>query len=184
MTQMGHSLVGACLGILALSKHKKLSSSIGTLFLFVVLANIPDLPVPAWGHDRYYFSHSLFVNLGVALLLTSIYLLLSKFWLKIAPNMKFLLLMILALFSHLLLDSFYNHGFGVAIFWPFSSESLALPIPWLSVQKDFPPPFTLEMLRIWFLEFLTFSPLLLLSLWYRKQRVKFLRFIFHSRKRS
>lgn len=45
--------------------------------------------------------------------------------------------------------------------------SLALPIPWLSAQKDLPPPFTLEMLRIWYLEFLTFSPLLLLSLFYR-----------------
>lgn len=168
MTQMGHSLVGASLGIIALTKYKNLPSSLGTIFLFIFFSNIPDLPIPLWGHDRYYFSHSLFITIIVAILLVSVYLLFSKFWWKKAPDVKFLALMVLALFSHLLLDSFYNHGFGVAIFWPFSSASLVLPIPWLSVQKELPPPITLEMLRIWLLEFLTFCPLVLLAFWIKK----------------
>jgi hypothetical protein len=31
------------------------------------------------------------------------------------------------------LDSLYNHGHGVAIFWPLSDVRLALPIPWFAV---------------------------------------------------
>ena len=36
------------------------------------------------------------------------------------------------LLSHYVLDSFYNHGVGIAIFWPYSDARLALPIPWFS----------------------------------------------------
>jgi hypothetical protein len=179
MTQMGHSLVGLSFGILALKKHplpSNRTSIPGILFLFVILANLPDLPVPGWGHDRYEVSHSLWVTMIAALGISCAYLLLCKYILRIKPHRIFLFLMNLALFSHLLLDSFYNHGYGVAIFWPFSSASLALPIPWLSVQKDLPPPITQEMIKIWFFEFLTFGPLLLIALIkpFIKARLRFL----------
>lgn len=167
MTQMGHSLVGLSFGILALKKLPLNAKRIfipSILILFVILANLPDLPVPGWGHDRYEVSHSLWITMIVALGISCAYLLLCKYIFKTKPQGLFLLLMNLALFSHLLLDSFYNHGYGVAIFWPFSSASLVLPIPWLSVQKDLPPPITQEMIKIWLLEFLTFGPLLLVAL--------------------
>ncbi len=167
MTIIGHSLVGVSLGIVALPKEKSFITKLGVLFLFFLLANLPDLPFPGWGHDRYYFSHSLFIVTGIALLVIFAYLALYRLLIKKKPDLRFLCLMILALYSHLLLDSFYNHGLGVAIFWPVSSASLALPIPWLSVLKDLPPPITMEMIKIALLEFITFVPLVILALWYK-----------------
>ena len=43
-----------------------------------------------------------------------------------------------AWYSHLLLDTLYNHGKGLAIFWPFGSGRVALPIPWFSTLKVIP----------------------------------------------
>ena len=36
-----------------------------TLAIFVLLANVPDLPFPGWGHDHYPRSHSLLVNVAL-----------------------------------------------------------------------------------------------------------------------
>ncbi len=172
MTTIGHSLIGISLGVAALPKRKSFISTALNLFLFVFLANFPDLPVPGWGHDRYYFSHSIFIVTGIALLLVFIYLVLHRFCLKKKPHYGFLVLMVLALYSHLLLDSFYNHGLGVAIFWPISSASLVLPVPWLSVQYEYPPPITSAMLRIWWIEVASFSPFVLIALLWKYFKVK------------
>jgi len=39
---------------------------------------------------------------------------------------------IAAWLSHLLLDSFYNHGRGIAIYWPLSEGRFELSMPWFS----------------------------------------------------
>ena len=39
--------------------------SFGIACAFVALANLPDWPLPNWGHDRHDISHSIFVNVGL-----------------------------------------------------------------------------------------------------------------------
>jgi len=41
----------------------------------------------------------------------------------------------IAWFSHLLLDSMYAHGQGIAIFWPFSDAHLAMPVSWFETIR-------------------------------------------------
>jgi membrane-bound metal-dependent hydrolase YbcI (DUF457 family) len=65
--------------------------------------------------------------------------------------------------SHLLLDSFYNHGYGVAIFWPFSTARLALPMPWFSVVTE-PMYFAAEGFREYLAEFVFYSLFLVTAL--------------------
>jgi membrane-bound metal-dependent hydrolase YbcI (DUF457 family) len=65
--------------------------------------------------------------------------------------------------SHLLLDSFYNHGKGIAIFWPFSAARLTLPVRWFSTVPS-AYRFTLEALRVYAIEFASYFPLVLLAL--------------------
>ena len=170
MTQVGHMIVGSSIGTLCLPKYSNFAKKFWHIMLFVFLANIPDLPIPYWGHDRYYFSHSLFVNLLLIVILILIFQVLSKYTHVIKVSWQILIFGSLAILSHLLLDSFYNHGLGVPIFWPFSEASLVLPIPWLSVQKDLPPPITYEMARIWLLELVSFSPFLGIAILFRKSR--------------
>lgn len=173
MTQVGHTIVGTAIGTLCLPNFANFIKKFWFIFLFVFLANLPDLPIPYWGHDRYEISHSLFVNL----LLIRIFILISQVIAKYSHTQKvswkLVLFGSLAILSHLLLDSFYNHALGVMIFWPFSQASLVLPIPWLSVQKGLPPPITWEMIKIGVIEFITFTPFLGLSIWARKKTIIF-----------
>jgi len=98
---------------------------------FVCLANLPDWPIPNWGHDRYDVSHSIFVNVGLiaVIILLGAVCHFSQFARNRIP-VRCLLLGAAAWMSHLLLDSFYNHGRGIAIFWPISDARLNLAIPW------------------------------------------------------
>lgn len=170
MTQVGHLIVGITGGKLCLPKDSNFAKKFWFILLFVFLANIPDLPIPYWGHDRYYISHSLFVNLLLIVILILILQILTKYTHAVKVSWQILIFGSLAILSHLLLDSFYNHGLGVPIFWPFSEASLVLPIPWLSVQKDLPPPITYAMVRIWLIELASFSPFLGIAILFRKSR--------------
>ena len=129
--------MGIAIGIFCLPQRTSAGWKVGYFAAFVVLPNIPDLPFPHWGHDRYDISHSLFVNLLLCLIMVAL--------LGWHPNIrhsmgdgKVLGGGVATWLSHLVLDSFYNHGRGVAIFWPLSDAHLALPIPWFSVAP-FPP---------------------------------------------
>lgn len=103
------------------------------LATFAVLANAPDAPLPSWGHSRYDLSHSLLVTSvltgGAAAALLAV-----RRWTSGLP-----LALIgggaVAWYSHLLLDTFYNHGKGVALFWPVSDARVALPIPFFATMK-------------------------------------------------
>jgi LexA-binding, inner membrane-associated putative hydrolase len=163
MTQVGHALTGTAIAVLCLPKHTSRRYQSIHFAAFMALALVPDFRLPNWGHDKYYISHSLFMNL---LLIFGVLIWLALFknvrakiggWVVIACGAA-------AWLSHLLLDSFYNHGKGVAILWPFSKGRLILPIPWLSVVKTLPPPITTELVRILVIEFVTFSPLVLMAI--------------------
>jgi hypothetical protein len=128
------------------------------LGLFMVLANIPDLPVRYWGHARYDISHSMFVNLMLFLPVLAVTV---GFQLAGWTTLR---LAIAAWLSHLVLDALYNHGQGVGIFWPFSAATLALPISWFSVLPNPVLPVTAQEIRIGLIEFCCYAPLVLLSI--------------------
>lgn len=68
----------------------------------------------------------------------------------------------LAWYSHLLLDTLYNHGYGLAMFWPVSDRSIALPVPWLS-RGDREHVLSLHNVMVAVYEFLTFTPLVVMA---------------------
>jgi inner membrane protein len=177
MTQVGHTLTGLAVGVTCLPGRESARSRLLRLAVFALLANIPDLPFRNWGHDLYYFSHSLFVNLLLILVFLTAFIFMKGIrtrtggWLVLAGGG-------VAWLSHLLLDTFYNHGLGLAMLWPFSDARLALPIPWFSVVRDASFPFTAETLRIFLTELAFFGPLLLAVIGMRKLGV-FKRFTTH-----
>jgi membrane-bound metal-dependent hydrolase YbcI (DUF457 family) len=127
MTPVGHSLVGVALGIVCLPDFPTRRAEAAFLAGFAVLANVPDLRLPCWGHARYDISHSLFVSV----LLIAVACVCLRLWPKTRPTIgspPVLAAGAAAWLSHLLLDSFYSHGQGIAIFWPFSRAALALPV--------------------------------------------------------
>jgi hypothetical protein len=163
MTQVGHIMTGAALGVLCLPRTASRLRKVTHLSAFMLLSNVPDLPLKNWGHDRYYFSHSVFINLLASAALILVLAGLPRLRAGIG-GWTVTGLGSLAWLSHLLLDSFYNHGKGVAIFWPFSRARLVLPIPWLSVVPHLPPPVTPDLLRIFLVEFVTCLPLVVLAI--------------------
>ncbi|MEM7348849.1 MAG: metal-dependent hydrolase [Chloroflexota bacterium] len=165
MTTVGHALTGIAIGILCLPPNRSKRWKWRYFAGLVVLADVPDLPLPYWGHSRYSVSHSLFVNLGIMLLV-----LLGVWLLPLAPSIKQARVLFAgsaAWLSHFLLDSFYNHGDGVAIYWPISSGHLTLPIPWFSVLPK--PPLTLQHLQIVGIEFLVYGLVVGLAFLIRQQ---------------
>lgn len=133
MTLVGHGLTGAALGLLATPRDAGWPRTLAMLVIFAALGNTPDLPLPGWGHNLYEVSHSLPVTLALVALLG------AALWSWPATRRRLggrtLLLGAAAWCSHLLLDSFYNHGKGVAIFWPLSRASLNLALPWFSTVR-------------------------------------------------
>ncbi|QDT67173.1 hypothetical protein MalM25_00700 [Planctomycetes bacterium MalM25] len=158
MSPVAHSLVGLTLGNLAGRNSPKRA---WFLVAGVALANLPDWPLPGWGHDAYHVSHSLAVNLA----LIGLAVLVARCWLD-ARSLAFLAL---AWLSHLLLDSLYNHGKGVQIGWPLTDFRLTLPIPWLQTL-EIQQPLSWRNLSVALLELLTFAPLALLGWWMAKER--------------
>jgi membrane-bound metal-dependent hydrolase YbcI (DUF457 family) len=167
VTQVGHILTGLAFGVLSLPSSAPKTRCIVQLGVFAILANIPDFPLPYWGHARYLISHSIFVNSALCLLA------LGGLWFcdfrDTFRNSRILSLGMAAWFSHLLLDAFYNHGQGVGIFWPFSTTTLALPIPWFSVLPMPIWPLTSKGIRIAVVEFVSYAPLVLLTISIRRR---------------
>lgn len=159
MTFVGHALTGAAVGVAVLPRGVSSVHKTAHLVLFILLANLPDLPVGDWGHGLYFYSHSLLANL-LFVLLTALLLSISQRLHAKIGGWPVLLGGAAAWFSHLLLDSFYNHGLGVGLFWPFSEARLSLPIPWFSVMYGGLFPFTAEKARILLVEAANYLPLL------------------------
>lgn len=135
MTTMGHSLTGLSIGVLCLPGGKRWWWIVLFLNAFIGLSNIPDWPFPFWGHNRYEVSHSLFVNTGLAALLVLAIGAYGAIRRRVG-GWRVLVCGGLTWVGHLLLDTLYNHGQGLAMFWPFSEASLALPLPWFSTLRE------------------------------------------------
>ena len=152
MTFVGHTLVGATIGaMMPLPKTGKISRS-AFILAVVVCANLPDLPLPGWGHSNYRVSHSIFV--GIVLISCGVILLRG---LQVARNTVGSWLVVLAgsmaLVSHYFLDSIYNHGMGIAVFWPLSDARIVFPISWFSIMKS-DPFFCWHNVKVWSIELL------------------------------
>jgi membrane-bound metal-dependent hydrolase YbcI (DUF457 family) len=166
MTQVGHILTGVACGVLSLPPSVSKARCVIQLGVFMVLANIPDIPLPYWGHARYDISHSVFVNLVPCALVLVI---LFRLFRDRVADWRTLGFGMAAWFSHLLLDAFYNHGSGVGIFWPLSTATVALPIPWFSVLVAPIWPLTAEGIRIGLIEFISYAPVVLMTLYIRNR---------------
>lgn len=164
MTEVGHFLTGATIGVLSMPKSADKKHRTAHIAAFLFLAVIPDLPFKGWGHDRYYFSHSFFVTLLLILVVGLAFLLLKELRIKLG-DWPVLIGGALAWLSHLLLDSFYNHGKGIMIYWPFSEARLALPIPWFGLGIGSP----IQIAQVLLIEFVSYFPLLLLAIFLRRK---------------
>lgn len=150
MSPVGHTLMGLTIGYLAAPNRQPKTTWLATTAFF---ANAPDLPLPCWGHARYDISHSIFsttVAIAVVIMLTKLLYPVPR-RLTIACG--------IAWYSHLLLDTLYNHGQGLAMFWPISKARIAMPIPWfntLSLERVF----SLHNLKVCAIELLVYGTIL------------------------
>jgi len=156
MTFVGHSLVGASLAQAVIPAGASWRRWLFIVHFYVLLAFLPDLPLPGWGHNRYFFSHSLFVN--VLLMVPAVGW--GCYYQARQGRAAYPVLVgaALAWLSHFPLDAMYNHGQGVAIYWPFSEAVLNLPLPWF-VTLDMRQPLTAPYnVRVFLVEALFYLP--------------------------
>ena len=146
MTSVGHCLTGLSFAALVVPRSWERRQKAVAFAAIVLAANVPDLPLPFWGHFDYRVSHSLFANLALVAVVVSL-LISPRAWRSQAAFRWVVAGGAAAWLSHLLLDSFYSHGYGIRIFWPFSDAALSLPVPWFHVlQRDaFMQPATLQI---------------------------------------
>ena len=171
MTLIGHSLVGATVAIFftpVSHSGRKRALFIGA---FIIIAYIPDLPLPGWGHWQYHISHSMFVN--ILLMMPFAMILCYLKYVKNIGSYIFIIGSLTAWSSHFFLDSFYSHGKGVGIFWPFSSSKFALPIPWFSIMQSTSSLLSYHNLKVFLIEFLFYFPIFFTALFIRKLQLRF-----------
>jgi membrane-bound metal-dependent hydrolase YbcI (DUF457 family) len=105
VTTVGHSLTGLSIAVLTLPRGKSLGwyLLVGQFYLF--FTNLPDFPIPGWGHNNYHVSHSIFVTL----LLASLFCL-FLLWPTIREQVRARVFLAWSLtwLSHMPLDSLYN----------------------------------------------------------------------------
>jgi membrane-bound metal-dependent hydrolase YbcI (DUF457 family) len=173
MTFVGHSLVGAALAQTTLPGGVSWKQWLLVVNLYVLLAFFPDLPLPGWGHSAYFFSHSLFVNLALVIPLTAA----GLRWRRHIPlgSAPLVCGAALAWLTHFPLDALYNHGQGVAIYWPLSEGSLNLALPWFETLDMRVPLTAGRNARVFLVEAVVFLPLLMAavagrSAWQRHQK--------------
>jgi len=127
VTTVGHSLTGLSLAVLTLPRRQSRRWYVLTGLLFVFFSNVPDFPLPGWGHSSYQVSHSVVVTLLLASLL-ALLLLWPTFHAHVGGRV--IVAWSAAWLSHMVLDSMYAHGRGIAILWPFSDVHLTMAVPW------------------------------------------------------
>ena len=167
MTTVGHTLTGLGIGMICMPEKQPRRSKTIHLAFFGLLANVPDLPFPYWGHARYYISHSLFVALALMLALACTLAFLPGLRARLG-GWPVVIGGACAWLSHLLLDTLYNNGKGLRMFWPLSNFRMALPIPWFSAVQQKPPPFTPATMHIFLVELAFYGSMLLLVILLRK----------------
>lgn len=162
MSPVGHSLVGLAFAAVAFPSIRSRKWKVVAAIAFVALASLPDWPLPNWGHDKYKVSHSIFVNVALISILIAAWFLISR--VKAAIPLPVVLLGSGAWLSHLLLDTFYNHGIGLKIYWPFSEARLNLAIPWFNVIDVKQSILSQHNLSVYGIEFIAYTPILLLTI--------------------
>ncbi len=161
MTPIGHTLTGLAIGYLAVPRDAPPKQTAIMLGVFALLASAPDLPFPFWGHNDYRISHSL-VTTTVGIVLIGGFLAFKyKGRPPFTPTM--LLAGAIAWYSHILLDSLYNHAIGLEVGWPLFDYRMAWPVSWLSPGNKH-DIFSMHNVKVAVYEVLTFGPLLMLSL--------------------
>ena len=164
MTTVGHSLTGLSIAVLTLPRGKTLLWYLVVGHFFVFFANVPDLPLPGWGHASYHISHSIYLTALLSSLL-AVLLLLPKFSDQVGR--KVVIAWTATWFSHMLLDALYNHGKGIGVFWPFSEAHLILAVPWFETLTW--PPWSNHNLRVFLIELGVYGTLLLACLLIRSR---------------
>lgn len=160
MTSLGHSLVGASVGVLCIPGIDKLQRRLIIFVATIAVASLPDWPLPNWGHFSLALSHSIVVNGAVIVcLVVGLCLKSPSVW---QVHRCVIIGLIAAWLSHFLLDALYVDS-RLAIFWPLSEATVSLPVPWLKTLPHVPPPFDEKVVRILMFETLTFMPLLVLA---------------------
>lgn len=165
MTTVGHSLTGISLAVLTLPRGKSLVWYLLIGHLFVFFANLPDFPLPGWGHRSYEVSHSIYLAALIASLM-ALLLLLPRFNAEVGSRV--VIAWAVAWLTHMLLDSMYSHGAGIGVFWPFSNAHLSLPVPWFETLRW--PPITEHNRRVFLIELAVFGTLLLTCAGIRRLR--------------
>jgi hypothetical protein len=149
MSPVGHTLTGIAIGAACMPEEKPRRWKAIYLGICAFLAYIPDVQLPYWGHGaHYYVSHSLFSNLGLILVCLLPFLISKPLRVKAGGGLA-ITGGALAWISHLLLDTFYNTGTGLMMFWPLSDARLSLAVSWFSVVTEY---FSLRTLRILLVE--------------------------------
>ncbi len=159
MTFVGHALTGLAIGAAVLPGGMSRRRMVLGMAVFMLLADVPDFSLPRWGHSDYRVSHSIFVNGGlIAIVILALGLL--RMWKDLRIPKRVIVGGAAAWCSHLLLDSMYNHGFGIRIYWPFSDQSLVLPVPWFSTVESSWAPMNAHTLRVLAIELACYLPVL------------------------
>jgi len=164
VTTVGHSLTGISIAVLTLPRGRSLLWYLIVGHLFVFFANLPDFPLPGWGHDAYPISHSIFLAALLASLM-ALLLLIPRFNARVGAAV--VLAWSVAWLTHMPLDALYSHGQGIGIFWPFSDAHLKLPVPWFETLSW--PPRTDHNLRVFGIELGVYGALLVACVWIRSR---------------
>ena len=160
MTFAGHILTGLSLGVLAMPRRWPWNHKAAMLLSYVVLALGPDWKFPGWGHYRYDISHGLMMNLLIVGVPAIVLLLWAAARRKLGGT-AVIVGGVAAELAHLLLDSFYNHGNGVMIGWPFNRYHLNLAMPWF---RSMVAAWNLDFARVIAIELLFYGSLLVVCL--------------------
>jgi hypothetical protein len=166
MTFVGHCMTGVAIGLVVIPSRTPRSRLIFCLAGCAIAANMPDFNIRHWGHYDYLFSHSIFVNSAIILILALAIDLISKIFNR-KISWRLLIAWAGAWLSHLLLDTFYNHGLGLCMFWPFSKSALVLPMPWFHTIKVEAGFITWHNLSEFITEFLFFSLVVVPAIYFR-----------------
>lgn len=156
VTTVGHSLTGLSIAVLTLPKGRSLMWYLLVGHFFIFFANVPDFPLPGWGHASYEVSHSIFLT-GLLASIMALLLLHPRFNEQVGAKVIFF--WSLTWLGHMVLDALYNHGQGIGIFWPLSDAHLVLPVPWFETLTW--PPFTEHNRKVFLIELGFYGALLL-----------------------
>jgi len=165
VTTVAHSLTGLSIAVLALPKGHSLIWYLLVGQFFIFFANLPDFPLPGWGHASYEVSHSVFLT-GLLASMMALLLLHPKFNEQVGA--KVVLFWSITWLGYMVLDAMYNHGQGIGIFWPISDAHLVLTTPWFETLTW--PPFTEHNRRVFLTELGVFGAILAGCVWIRSRR--------------